>query len=100
MQNTQASPEFLTLPQVIPTSTPIPDLISKMYHIIAHLWIAKFIAILLFAILGLQFIRYNTVPEDFKKIANIFDAVFDVENNVFDIENVVSKKYFLITTIS
>ena len=63
VQNTQAPPEFLTLPQVIPTSTPIPDLISKMYHIIAHLWIAKFIAILLFAILGLQFTRYNTVLE-------------------------------------
>ena len=46
VQNTQASPEFLALPQVIPTSTPIPKPISKMHHIIANLRIAKFIAIL------------------------------------------------------
>ena len=43
-----------------------------MYHIIAHLWIAKFIAILLFAILGLQFIRYNTVPAYANQIKSFF----------------------------
>ena len=42
--------EFVALPQVIWMLTPIPNQVPKRYHVIARPWIAKFIAIWLFAI--------------------------------------------------